>query len=76
MKAIIVIIFLINGQPEMIMDGYAPEEIDAIYCADGVEFTKTYLGLIANLPPVLGVFCGAPDEVRNEINIQLFSEPV
>jgi hypothetical protein len=75
MNALLVIIFLINGVPTLIMDGYSPMEIDLDRCASSIEFTTTYLNSVPDMPELYGVFCDTEEEIHREFNIIFNSEP-
>jgi hypothetical protein len=76
MKALLVIIFLINGEPTLIMDGYAPMEIDADRCDSSVEFTTSYINSVPDIPELYGVFCDTEEEILQQFDKLFSSIPI
>ena len=75
MKAYLIIIFLINGEPAIQLDGYAPMELDLKKCAASIKFTKEYLASVPTLTEVYDVICGTEEEIRLELKNIFNSEP-
>jgi hypothetical protein len=75
MKAFLVIVFLINGEPSMNLEGYAPMETKLESCEDRIEFTLNYLNSVPSSTEVYGVYCDTIEGLENKFNIIFNSEP-
>ena len=74
MKALLVIIFLINGEPSILVDGYSPLEVELKDCDRLVEFTKNYIETVPDLE-VQGVYCDTEENLQEKFNMLFLSIP-
>jgi hypothetical protein len=75
MKAFLVIVFLINGEPSVNLEGYAPMETKLEKCEKSIEFTLDYLNSVPDSTEVYGVYCDTAEGLEKEFNIIFNSEP-
>lgn len=73
MKTLLVILFIINGEPSIIQDGFAPMEVDAAQCEERVQYTRNYISSVPGMPELYGVYCGTKQELERRIDIDINS---
>lgn len=65
----LVIVFNIGGVPYIDDDGWAPMAQQTYESCDvRAEQLYNYVTSQDNLPPLYGIYCGTPEEVRTYIN--------
>ena len=74
MKTLLVILFIINGEPSIIQDGFAPMEVDAAQCEQRAQFAREYIPSVPDMPELYGVYCGTEQELKKRFDIEINSE--
>lgn len=75
MKTFLVVIFMMNGEPTMFVDGYQPREQPSMeVCENRAEFMADYLATVPGLPSVGKIVCGTEEEIRKAIAV--LSDPI
>jgi hypothetical protein len=75
MKAFLIIVFLINGQPFVNLKGFGPMETTLENCDSDIESALSYLNSEPAFEEGYGVYCNTVEELRKEFNIIFNSKP-
>ena len=69
MKILLVVLFMVNGEPALI-DGYMPREQPSMeVCAERAEFMADYFATVPDLPEVGEIACGSEEEIQRRIDV-------
>ena len=70
-KIFLLVVFLINGEPTIIGDGFSPREQESMeVCEQRKLFFEFYLEQNSEqFPPILGVYCGTREEIEQQVII-------
>jgi hypothetical protein len=75
MKTFLVILFMVNGQPTIMVNGFSPIAVDADVCEQRIEYVRDYIPTVPNLPEIYDVVCGTQEELQEQFNIEFNSVP-
>lgn len=70
MKTVLAVIFLVNGEPTILYDGFQPrEQPNMEVCKERAAFMTEYLEQDPNMPEVAEIICGDAAFIQSRIDV-------